>query len=193
MVLVVHQILRSKKAAQRSTPIHPRSRVCRPIFLHETILSPTRHSQDASGPKTSRHNRRIISRSNRMALFSHILDYKSLTGFDLRDLSRKTRAARGFGRTAGAGRDAVLVPDRVASGRQPPEATRVQIMRCWLPGRRCSPRPMLPIPNDSSAQPPRPLALPSEVWINPPADGPEPRMLQLPRDTNFVPQLSQTH
>jgi hypothetical protein len=42
-------------------------------------------------------------------------------------------------------------------------------------------------------QPPRPLALPSEVWINPPADGPEPRMLQLPRDTNFVPQLSQTH
>jgi putative transposase len=42
-------------------------------------------------------------------------------------------------------------------------------------------------------QPPRPLAPPSEVWINPPADGPEPRMLQLPRDTNFVPQLSQTH
>jgi len=41
-------------------------------------------------------------------------------------------------------------------------------------------------------QPPRPLALPCEVWINPPADGPEPRMLQLPRDTNFVPQLSQT-
>jgi putative transposase len=40
-------------------------------------------------------------------------------------------------------------------------------------------------------QPPRPLALPGEVWINPPADGPEPRMLQLPRDTNFVPQLSQ--
>ena len=40
-------------------------------------------------------------------------------------------------------------------------------------------------------QPPRPMALPSEVWINPPADGPEPRMLQLPRDTNFVPQLSQ--
>jgi transposase-like protein len=37
------------------------------------------------------------------------------------------------------------------------------------------------------------LALPSEVWINPPADGPEPRMLQLPRDTHFVPQLSQTH
>ena len=41
-------------------------------------------------------------------------------------------------------------------------------------------------------QPPRPLALPSEVWINPPADGPEPRMLQLPRDTNFDKQLSQT-
>ena len=41
-------------------------------------------------------------------------------------------------------------------------------------------------------RPPRPMALPSEVWINPPADGPEPRMLQLPRDTNFVPQLSQT-
>jgi hypothetical protein len=33
----------------------------------------------------------------------------------------------------------------------------------------------------------------SEVWINPPTDRPEPRMLQLPRDTNFVPQLSQTY
>jgi putative transposase len=42
-------------------------------------------------------------------------------------------------------------------------------------------------------QPPRPLPLPREVWINPPADGPEPRMLQLPRNTNSVPQLSQTH
>ena len=41
-------------------------------------------------------------------------------------------------------------------------------------------------------QPPRPLALPREVWINPPADGSEPRMLQLPRDTNFETQLSQT-
>lgn len=41
-------------------------------------------------------------------------------------------------------------------------------------------------------QPPRPLALPREVWINPPADATEPRMLQLPRDTNFVSQLSQT-
>ena len=41
-------------------------------------------------------------------------------------------------------------------------------------------------------QPPRPLALPREVWINPPADAAEPRMRQLPRDTNFVPHLSQT-
>lgn len=41
-------------------------------------------------------------------------------------------------------------------------------------------------------QPPKPMALPGEVWINPPADAPEPRMLQLPLDTNFVPQLSQT-
>jgi len=41
-------------------------------------------------------------------------------------------------------------------------------------------------------QTPRPLALPREVWINPPADGLEPRILQLPQDTNFVPQLSQT-
>jgi len=41
-------------------------------------------------------------------------------------------------------------------------------------------------------RPPRPLALPREVWINPPADGSEPRVLQLPRDTNFEPQLSQT-
>jgi putative transposase len=42
-------------------------------------------------------------------------------------------------------------------------------------------------------QPPRPLTLPREVWINPPADGPEPRMLQLPRDTNFVQQVSQIY
>jgi putative transposase len=41
-------------------------------------------------------------------------------------------------------------------------------------------------------QPPRPLLLPSEVWINPPADGIQPRILQLQRDTNFVSQLSQT-
>jgi putative transposase len=41
-------------------------------------------------------------------------------------------------------------------------------------------------------QPPRPLPLPREVWINPPADRPEPRMLQLPRDTNSASQLSQT-
>ena len=38
-------------------------------------------------------------------------------------------------------------------------------------------------------QPPRSLALPSKVWINPPADGPEPRMLQLPRDTNWAAPL----
>jgi putative transposase len=41
-------------------------------------------------------------------------------------------------------------------------------------------------------QPPRPLPLPREVWINPPTDGSEPRMLQLPCDTNFVTQVSQT-
>jgi len=41
-------------------------------------------------------------------------------------------------------------------------------------------------------QPPRPLTLPREVWINPPADGSEPRMLQLPRDTNLEKQLAQT-
>ena len=41
-------------------------------------------------------------------------------------------------------------------------------------------------------QPPQPLALPSKVWINPPADGLEPRMLQLQCDTNFEKQLSQT-
>ncbi len=41
--------------------------------------------------------------------------------------------------------------------------------------------------------PPRPLLLPGEVWSNPPADGPEPRMLQLQRDTTFVSQFSQTH
>ena len=41
-------------------------------------------------------------------------------------------------------------------------------------------------------QPPQPLKLPSEVWINPPADGPEPRTLELPRYTNFDEELSQT-
>jgi hypothetical protein len=46
--------------------------------------------------------------------------------------------------------------------------------------------------NHEADQPPRPLALPTEVWINPPADRPEPRILLLPRDTEFGPQLSQT-
>jgi hypothetical protein len=41
-------------------------------------------------------------------------------------------------------------------------------------------------------QPPQPLVLPTEVWINPPADQPEPRILQLPRDNHLVPQVSQT-
>jgi putative transposase len=41
-------------------------------------------------------------------------------------------------------------------------------------------------------RPPTPLALPTEVWINPPADRTQPRTLQLPRDTNFVEQLSHT-
>ena len=41
-------------------------------------------------------------------------------------------------------------------------------------------------------KPPQPLPLPHEVWINPPADRPEPRVLQLPLDTNSVPQLSQS-
>jgi putative transposase len=40
---------------------------------------------------------------------------------------------------------------------------------------------------------PRPLQLPQEVWINPPADRAIPRTLQLPRDTNFGKDLSQTH
>ena len=41
-------------------------------------------------------------------------------------------------------------------------------------------------------RPPQPLPLPREVWINPPADRPEPRMLQLPRYTNSDEELSQT-
>ena len=41
-------------------------------------------------------------------------------------------------------------------------------------------------------KPPRPLTLPNQVWINPPADGPEPRTLQLPRYTNSDEELSQT-
>ena len=40
--------------------------------------------------------------------------------------------------------------------------------------------------------PPQPLPLPREVWINPPADRPEPRALQLSCYTNFQKQLSQT-
>ena len=47
-------------------------------------------------------------------------------------------------------------------------------------------------PEQFVRQSPRPLALPREVCINPPADGPEPRILQLPRDIIFIPQLSQT-
>lgn len=42
-------------------------------------------------------------------------------------------------------------------------------------------------------QPPRPLPAPREVWINPPADGPGPHILQQRCHSDFVPQLSQTH
>jgi len=42
------------------------------------------------------------------------------------------------------------------------------------------------------SQPPKTLPLPNKVYINPPADMPEPRMLQLPIDSNFVSQLSQS-
>ena len=41
-------------------------------------------------------------------------------------------------------------------------------------------------------QPPQPLPLPREVWINPPADRPETRAIALPRYTNSEKQLSQT-
>jgi putative transposase len=40
--------------------------------------------------------------------------------------------------------------------------------------------------------PPHPLSLPREVWINPPADRPQPRLLLLPHDTNSEKQLSHT-
>jgi putative transposase len=39
---------------------------------------------------------------------------------------------------------------------------------------------------------PKPLPLPQAVWINPPAELPEPRLLPLTRDTNFERQVSQT-
>jgi len=41
-------------------------------------------------------------------------------------------------------------------------------------------------------RPPQPLPLPEKVWINPPADGTEPRTLLLPCYTKFPEQLSHT-
>jgi len=40
---------------------------------------------------------------------------------------------------------------------------------------------------------PRPFTPPAEVWINPPENSPQIRTLQLPHDSNFVPQMSQSH
>ena len=40
---------------------------------------------------------------------------------------------------------------------------------------------------------PRPLKPAAEVWINPPENRPTARTLELPRDTKFVPQVSQSH
>ena len=40
---------------------------------------------------------------------------------------------------------------------------------------------------------PRPFTPPAEVWINPPENSPQIRTLQLPHDSNFVPQVSQSH
>lgn len=48
------------------------------------------------------------------------------------------------------------------------------------------------LPQSGGSQPPQPLKLPREVWINPAADGPEPRTLVLPHYTNFHEELSQT-
>jgi hypothetical protein len=40
---------------------------------------------------------------------------------------------------------------------------------------------------------PRPLTPAAEVWINPPENRPQVRTLELPRDSQFVPQVSQSH
>jgi hypothetical protein len=44
----------------------------------------------------------------------------------------------------------------------------------------------------STLHPSRPASLPREVWIDAPAGGSGPRMIELPRDTDFVSQLYQT-
>lgn len=71
-------------------------------------------------------------------------------------------------------------PDRLAMG-------ELDLQRNVSPNTRATRRQ----PERFVRQPPRPLALPREVWINPPADGAEPRMLQIPHDTNLEKQLSQ--
>ena len=45
----------------------------------------------------------------------------------------------------------------------------------------------------NGAPPQRPLTPAAEVWINPPENRPTVRTLELPGDTKFVPQLSQSH
>jgi len=40
---------------------------------------------------------------------------------------------------------------------------------------------------------PQPLMPAAEVWINPPENRPQVRTLELPRDSKFVPQVSQSH
>jgi len=40
---------------------------------------------------------------------------------------------------------------------------------------------------------PKPSSPAAEVWINPPENVVIPRAIQLPHDTHFVPQLSQSH
>jgi hypothetical protein len=40
---------------------------------------------------------------------------------------------------------------------------------------------------------PLPLKPAAEVWINPPENKPQVRTLELPRDSKFVPQVSQSH
>jgi hypothetical protein len=39
---------------------------------------------------------------------------------------------------------------------------------------------------------PRPLTPAAEVWINPPENKPQVRTLKLPRDSKFIPQVSQS-
>ena len=84
-----------------------------------------------------------------------------------------------------------ILPKRIAlTGRRPSDPRLMLNGILWI---LRTGSPWRDLPERFVQGVPRPLTPAAEVWINPPENRPTVRTLELPRDTQFVPQLSQSH